>query len=72
MPELKICRHGIIEKCCAACAKSNPILEVVIVNTRNREWVSRLQYALEKAGLVLAEDYLMNTDRVLVFNEQPK
>jgi len=49
------------------------VLEVVIVNTRQRDWISKLIYSMQKAGLSLQEDYVLNTaDRVLVFTEPPK
>lgn len=46
--------------------------EVVIVNCRNREWVSKLIYSMEKAGLKKTEDYssASQTSRTLVFSEQ--
>ena len=46
--------------------------EVVIVNCKNREWVSRLIYTLEKAGLMLREDYMADNkiDRTIVFSEK--
>ena len=45
--------------------------EVVIVNTKNKEWVAKLIYSLEKAGLKLREDYLApdRLERTLVFSE---
>lgn len=47
-------------------------VEVVIVNAKNCRWIARLQYTLERAGLVLTEDYQINggQDRILVFNEK--
>lgn len=46
--------------------------EVVIANSQNKEWVSRLVYSLERAGFKLTEDYpaSIGSDRILVFNEK--
>lgn len=45
-------------------------MEIVIVNSENKEYVSRLEYSLGRAGLIKTEDYLVGGDRTLVFREK--
>lgn len=45
-------------------------MEIIIVNSENKEYVSRLEYSLGRAGLIKTEDYITGSDRTLVFREK--
>ena len=45
-------------------------MEIVIVNSENKEYVAKLEYSLGRAGLIKTEDYIVGSDRTLVFREK--